>query len=72
MNNLMQMIQAIQNPQNVLKNSPMMQNPIFKNAMEMYQRGDKEGINRLADNLCAERGLNRQDIEQKIRSKFGM
>jgi hypothetical protein len=50
----------------------MMQNPIMKNAIEMYQRGDKEGIDQLADNLCKERGINRQDFEKQIKSQFGM
>ena len=72
MNNLMQMLQALKNQQQYLQNSPMMQNPIFRNALEMYQRGDKDGINRLADNLCKERGINRQEFEQQIKSKFGM
>lgn len=58
--------------QNAINNSQAMQNPIFKNAIEMYQRGDKNGINQLADNLCKERGLNRQEIEQQIKSRFGM
>ena len=60
MNNPMQLLQALQNPQQFLQNSKMMQNPILKNAIEMYQRGDKDGINNLADNLCKERGINRQ------------
>ena len=72
MNNPMQLLQMLQNPQQFLQNSKMMQNPIFKNAFEMYQRGDKEGINNLADNLCKERGINRQEFEQQIRSKFGL
>ena len=38
----------------------------------MYQRGDVDGINQLADNLCKERGINRQDFEKQIMSRFGM
>ena len=72
MNNPMQLLQMLKNPQQLLQNSQMMQNPIFKNAFEMYQRGDKDGINNLADNLCKERGINRQEFEQQIRSKFGL
>lgn len=76
MNNQMQFLHAMKNPQqflqNVMKNSQAMQNPIFKNALDMYQRGDKDGINQLADNLCKERGINRQELEQQIKSKFGM
>ena len=72
MNNPMQLLQALQNPQQLLQNSKIMQNPILKNAIEMYQRGDKDGINNLADNLCKERGINRQDFEKQIREKLGM
>jgi hypothetical protein len=72
MNNPMQLLQALKNPQQFLQNSQMMQNPIMKNAIEMYQRGDKEGIDQLADNLCKERGINRQDFEKQIREKLGM
>ena len=76
MNNLLGLMQAAKNPQAFLQqamnNSQMMQNPISRNALEMYQRGDSRGINELADNLCKERGINRQDLEKEIRSKFGI
>ena len=76
MNNISSVLQAIRNPQEFLNqamgNSQFMQNPISKNAIEMYQRGDKQGLNELADNLCREKGINRQDFEKQIRSQFGM
>lgn len=72
MNNLFQVMQILQNPQQFLQNSQAMQNPVLKNAIEMYQRGDKDGINRLADNLCSERGINRQDLERQLKSRFGL
>jgi hypothetical protein len=49
-----------------------MSNPISKNALEMYQKGDKQGLNELVDNLCKEKGINRQDFEKQIRSQFGI
>jgi inorganic triphosphatase YgiF len=55
-----------------MNNSQMMQNPISRNALEMYQKGDKQGLNELANNLCKEKGINRQDFEKQIRSQFGM
>lgn len=76
MNNMLSLMQAAKNPQAFLQqamnNSQMMQNPISRNALEMYQKGDKQGLNELADNLCKEKGINRQDFEREIRSKFGM
>lgn len=75
-NNMGMLMQAMRNPQafmqQAMNNSQLMQNPISKNAIEMYQRGDVDGINQLADNLCKERGINRQDFEKQIMSRFGM
>ena len=76
MNNLLGLMQAAKNPQAFLQqamnNSQMMQNPISRNALEMYQKGDKHGLNELANNLCKEKGINRQDFEKQIMSQFGM
>jgi hypothetical protein len=47
-------------------------NPMVRNAIEMYQRGDKEGLNEMAQNLCKERGINMQEMEQKIKSQLGL
>ena len=75
-NNMGMLMQAMKNPQafiqQAMQNSQFMQNPISKNALEMYQKGDKQGLNELADNLCKEKNINRQDFEKQIRSKFGM
>lgn len=76
MNNMLSLMQAAKNPQafmqNLMNNSQINQNPIAKNAFNMYQRGDLNGINELAENICKEKGINRQDFEREIRSKFGM
>ena len=65
-------MQMMKNPQAILQQAMQSGNPIIRNAMEMYQRGDKEGINKLAENLCHEKGLNMQDIEKQIKSQLGM
>lgn len=76
MNNMGILMQAFRNPQafkeQIINNSSYMQNPISKNAIEMYQKGDKQGLNELADNLCKEKGINRQEFEKQIRSQFGI
>ena len=76
MNNIFGLMQAAKNPQSFLQqamgNNQIMQNPISKNAIELYQKGDRQGLNELADNLCREKGINRQDFEKQIRSQFGM
>lgn len=76
MNNIVILMQAIRNPQAFLQqamnNSKIMQNPLTKNALEMYQRGDKDGINKMAENLCKERGLKPEEVINQIKSQFGM
>lgn len=76
MNNPLALMRAFRNPQEFMQkamnNPQIMQNPISKNAIELYQRGDKQGLNELADNLCKEKGINRQDFENQIKSHFGI
>lgn len=76
MNNVMNLVKAFRNPQvfmqQAMSNSQLMSNPIGRNAIEMYQKGDKQGLNELADNLCKEKGINRSDFEKQIKSQFGM
>ena len=52
MNNPFQLMQAMRNPQafiqQAMNNSEMMQNPMIANAIQMYQNGDKDGVNQLA------------------------
>ena len=76
MNNPLNFVQIMRNPQafmqQAMNNSQIMQNPISRNALEMYQKGDRQGLNELADNLCKEKGINRQDFEKQIKSQIGM
>ena len=72
MNNILQLGQILRNPQVFLQQAMQSGNPIVKNAVEMYQKGDADGINKLAQNLCHEKGLNMQDIEKQIKSQLGM
>lgn len=76
MNNPLALMRAFRNPQEFMQqamnNPKIMQNPISKNAIELFQKGDKQGLNELADNLCKEKGINRQDFENQIKSHFGM
>ena len=68
--------QMMRNPQAFLQqamnNSQFMQNPISRNALEMYQKGDKQGLNELAQNLCKENGKNYDEMSRQIKSQFGM
>ena len=64
--------QMMRNPQAFLQQAMQNGNPIMQNAIQMYQKGDKQGLNQLADNLCKEKGINRQDFEKQIMSQIGM
>ena len=72
MNNVMNLVKAFRNPQAFMQQAMQSGNPIMQNAIQMYQKGDKQGLNELADNLCKEKGINRSDFEKQIKSQFGM
>lgn len=75
-NNMGILMQAIKNPQAFLQqamnNNEIMQNPISRNALEMYQKRDSRGLEELARNLCAEKGIKPEDALKQIKSQFGM
>lgn len=74
--NPMNLMQMIGNPQqflqNVMGNSQIMGNPIAKNAVEMMQSGNTQGIEQMARNLCREKGLNADDVMNQLKGRFGM
>ena len=74
--NPLQMLGAMKNPQafiqQMMNNSQVMQNPITKNAMEMYQKGDTQGLQAMAENLAKERGTTVDDMKSQIMAQFGM
>ena len=72
--NIFQMAKNV-NPQQFMQsmigNSQIMQNPIAKNTIEMAQKGDMDGIEQMARNLCKEKGINADDVFNQIKSRFG-
>ena len=68
--------QIMRNPQaylnHIMSNNQFMQNPIGRNAVEMYQKGDIQGLNQLADNLCKEKGTTLDEMKMKIKSQFNI
>ncbi len=76
MNNMLSLMQAAKNPQaflqNIAKNNQVMSNPLAKNAVEMYQSGDIEGVKSMAENLCKEKGVTMDEVKNNILSQFGM
>ena len=74
--NPFQMLGAMKNPQafiqQMMNNSQIMQNPMARNAMEMYQKGDTQGLQAMAENLAKERGTTPQQVQEIIKKQFGM
>ena len=58
--------------QNMMGNSQIMNNPMAKNAMEMYQKGDTDGLKQMAENLCREKGMDPNEVLNKLKSNFGL
>ena len=74
--NPFQMLGAMKNPQafiqQMMNNSQVMQNPMVRNAMQMYQNGDTQGLQAMAENLAKERGTTPQQVQEIIKKQFGM
>lgn len=56
----------------MMNNSQAMKNPMLKNAINMANKGDSKGIEQMARNLCAEKGINPEEAIAQIKSQFGM
>ncbi len=73
---IMQMMKSGGNPQAMLNqmmnNNSIMQNPTAKNAVEMFQKGDMNGLQEMAENLARERGTTVDDVKNQIMGQFGM
>ncbi len=80
MNPIMSMIGNMMNggmnPQSMIQkmmgNNQIASNPMAKNAMEMFQKGDMDGLKSLAENLAKERGTTVDDVRSGIMQQFGM
>lgn len=72
MNNILQMLQSIRNPQalmqNILNNPQFSQNPMMQNALDLYNKGDVQGLQNLAQNLAKSQGVSLDDL----RKQFGI
>ncbi len=76
--NTMQFMQIFKggNPQQLIQqlsnNSQIMSNPMAKNAMEMLQKGDNDGLKQMAENLCKERGTTMEDVKNNLMQQFNI
>lgn len=71
MNNPFQLMQMARNPQallqQVMNNSQLMQNPIMRNTIEMVQKRDYEGVEKIAKNLCREKNMDYEQLYKEIK-----
>lgn len=72
--NPIQMLKNMANPQqfmqSIMSNNQIMSNPMAKNALDMAQKGNMQGIEQMARNICKERGLNPDDVMSQIKNQF--
>lgn len=68
--NPLQIMQAFQNPQaflqGIMGNNQMMQNPMVKNAMDMYKNGNTQGLEQLVSNVAAQKGTSVDEIRKSL------
>lgn len=72
---LMQMLRNGRNPQQTVMNIVKQQagnNPVMNNALQMMEKGDNAGIEKLARNLCKEKGINPDEMLSQVQSQFGI
>lgn len=56
---------------NQMMNMPQVKNnPMAKNAIQMYKSGDTKGLKAMAENLCSERGISTEEARQKVMDMF--
>lgn len=71
-----QLMRGMQNPQamvqGMLNNNQFANNPMMKNALQMYQKGDMQGLQQMANNIAKERGTTVEQVKTEIMNQFGM
>ena len=76
MNDSVNFVRVMRNPQAFLQqfinNNQLMQSPMAKNAYSMLQNGDSAGLEKMARNMCAEKGMQLEDVIRQIKQQFGM
>lgn len=74
--NPLQLIQSMKNPQAFIKqmmnNNQIMGNPMAKNAMDLIQKGDTQGLQKMAENLAKEKGTTVDEVKNNIMQQLGM
>lgn len=58
--------------QQIAENNQMMSNPMMKNIIGMARKGDMQGVENMARNLCREKGINADEMYNAYKQKFGI
>ena len=70
MNNMVQLFQMVRNPQqfvqNMMQNNQVMQNPMMKNGFDMFQKGDSQGLQQLAENIARQKGTTLDEVRKQL------
>lgn len=74
--NPLQLIQSMKNPQafinQMMNNNQITGNPMAKNAMDLLQKGDTQGLQKMAENLAKEKGTTVDEVKNNIMQQLGM
>lgn len=68
-------MQATKNPQvlfDMVKNTPAMNDPRARRALDMMQKHDNAGLKNMAENLCQEYGTTPEAVKQQLGGLIGM
>lgn len=76
MNNPLQFVQMMRNPQammqSIMNNSQIMSNPMNKNAIELAQKQDVDGLYKLARNMCQTQGRDFDKEFSQFKNNLGI
>lgn len=72
--NPVQFVKNMRNPEALMRqimgNNQIMSNPIARNAIDMFQKGDMQGVQQMAENLAKEKGTTIDEVKNNIMSMF--
>ena len=72
--NIFQIMQSINNPQQLINqitgNKQIMSNPMIKNAVDMTQKGDSQGLEQLVRNIAQTKGVNFDEVFNQVKSQM--
>lgn len=72
---IIQMIRGGYNPEQLMLNilqGPMSQTPLGANLLTLAKNGDKAGIERIARNICAEKGIDFDTEFKNFKNNLGV